>query len=420
MPSLWWETQGLVAVEAMINGIPAVGSDRGALPETLGDGGIALPLPERLTPVSQILPTAEEVEPWVQAIIRLWDDPEWYQEMGSRASKRAQFWHPDRLRPLYAEFFGNVRLQPAPPLVMTPPIAHPSGGQAESDQAATIPLSFVVCGSDDEILRANVLSSLCLHQDCPHEMTVIKNCPSAAGGLNKGLERARHEWVVCLHQDVVLSDGWDRSLARQLREAERRFGPIGVAGVYGVGEVIPPREPGGSFSAARTGWVVDRGRVLRDGLELPAQVATLDELLLVVRRGAGLRFDPALGFHLYGADLCLQAREKGLAVVAIEALCRHNSRSIGLPEAFYESACVLARKWEYRLPIATACAIIDRGGEVHVLGNATDAPGSIAYGEFVHGTDGNARKGTKKVIVLSDHLGGESQKGDAVLRLPSA
>ena len=40
----------------------------------LGDGGIALPLPERLTPVSLILPTAEEVEPWVETIIRLWDD----------------------------------------------------------------------------------------------------------------------------------------------------------------------------------------------------------------------------------------------------------------------------------------------------------------------------------------------------------
>ncbi len=40
MPSLWWESQGLVAVEAMINGIPVVGSDRGPIRETLGDGGV--------------------------------------------------------------------------------------------------------------------------------------------------------------------------------------------------------------------------------------------------------------------------------------------------------------------------------------------------------------------------------------------
>ena len=139
------------------------------------------------------------------------------------------------------------------------------------------------------------------------------------------------------------------------------------------------REPGGPLAAARTGWVIDRGRILRDGPELPARVAALDELVLVVRRDAGLRFDPALGFHLYGADLCLQARERGLAVVALGALCRHNSRSVGLPAAFYESAEVFARKWKHRLPVATPCAVIDHGGEVRVLGNATDAPGSIAY-----------------------------------------
>ena len=132
MPSLWWETQGLVAIEAMINGIPVLASDRGALPETLGDGGIVLPLPERLTPVSQILPTAEEVEPWVEAIIRLWDDPAWYQEQSVKARQQAQRWHPDRLRPLYAEFFGQARVQEGPPLVKVPTAAPWADGNSGS------------------------------------------------------------------------------------------------------------------------------------------------------------------------------------------------------------------------------------------------------------------------------------------------
>ena len=92
------------------------------------------------------------------------------------------------------------------------------------------------------------------------------------------------------------------------------------------------------LAAERIGWVVDRGRMLRGGPELPALVATLDELLLVVRRDTPLRFDPALEFHLYGADICLQARELGLAVVALAAPCHHNSRSVGLPDAFFASA----------------------------------------------------------------------------------
>lgn len=71
MPSVWEESQGLVAIEAMSNGIPVVASDRGALSETLGDSGVVLPLPDRLTPGTQALPTADEVAPWVEAIIRL-------------------------------------------------------------------------------------------------------------------------------------------------------------------------------------------------------------------------------------------------------------------------------------------------------------------------------------------------------------
>jgi hypothetical protein len=181
--------------------------------------------------------------------------------------------------------------------------------------------------------------------------------------------------VIALDQDVLLPDGWDRRLALQLRKAERRFGPAGVAGVYGVG---PAMELSVSLAAQPIGRVVDRGRLLRDGPGLPALAATLDELLLVLPRDSPLRFDPGLGFHLYGADICLQAAELGLPVVVIDALCHHNSRSVGLPKAFYQSAQVFARKWAHRLPVATSCAIIDRSEAVHVLGNAA-GPRSIAY-----------------------------------------
>lgn len=75
MPSLMRETFGRVAAEAMSNGLPVLASDRGPLPEIVGDGGFFLPAPPSLTPASASHPTADGGAPWLQIIERLWDDP---------------------------------------------------------------------------------------------------------------------------------------------------------------------------------------------------------------------------------------------------------------------------------------------------------------------------------------------------------
>ena len=111
-------------------------------------------------------------------------------------------------------------------------------------------LSFVACISDDELLQSNLLASPCLSHDSPHDVILVRRCKSAGDGLNLGVRQAKPEWVACIHQDVCLPQGWDRKLLDQLREAERQFRRIGVAGVYGVGPAI--RQNGG-LAAERVG-----------------------------------------------------------------------------------------------------------------------------------------------------------------------
>ena len=83
----------------------------------------------------------------------------------------------------------------------------------------------------------------------------------------------------------------------------------GLLASTGSGRPFARHRQGVAMGAQRVGWVVDRGRELYERPELPARAATLDELLLVIRRDSPLRFDPSLGFHMYGADICLQAAE---------------------------------------------------------------------------------------------------------------
>ena len=105
-------------------------------------------------------------------------------------------------------------------------------------------LSFVVGVSDDEILTNNFMASPCLTSaGSPRQVTLVRDGLNVIAKLNCGLERAEHEWVICLHQDVWLPADWDLILTQQLQEAEQRFGPIGVAGVYGVGDTIMTDDP---------------------------------------------------------------------------------------------------------------------------------------------------------------------------------
>jgi glycosyltransferase involved in cell wall biosynthesis len=108
MPSLWRESLGRVAVEAMANGIPVLASDRGALPETLGDAGFVFTIPERCTPSSGAVPTAQEVSSWVAAIERIWDDPALEARHRALAKAEARRWDMERVAGQYADFFESL------------------------------------------------------------------------------------------------------------------------------------------------------------------------------------------------------------------------------------------------------------------------------------------------------------------------
>ena len=89
VPSVWPETFGRVAAEAQINGLPVIASDRGALPETVGGGGLVLPPPPGLTGATRVAPPAAAIEPWIAALLRVWDDADDRADLSRRARLNA-------------------------------------------------------------------------------------------------------------------------------------------------------------------------------------------------------------------------------------------------------------------------------------------------------------------------------------------
>jgi glycosyltransferase involved in cell wall biosynthesis len=113
VPSTWRESFGRVAAEALANGLPVLASDRGALPETLGDAGFVLALPPRCTAAGGEPTTAREVAPWIALVERLWDDPAFEASHRERALREARRWDADAIAARYHEFFGGIsRMSP--------------------------------------------------------------------------------------------------------------------------------------------------------------------------------------------------------------------------------------------------------------------------------------------------------------------
>lgn len=111
VPSLWDETFARVTAEAMVNGIPVLASTRGGLPEVLAEAGFLFDVPAHYTPSSRVVPTADEVAPWVETLIQLWDDADFYANQQQRARLAARAWHPDRLAVEYDRVLSGLLLQ---------------------------------------------------------------------------------------------------------------------------------------------------------------------------------------------------------------------------------------------------------------------------------------------------------------------
>ena len=93
VPSVWFETFGLVAAEAMALGIPVIASRIGALADLIADG------------VDGLLFETGNAKDLAQKMRWLWDHPAEAESMGSKArAKATQLWSPD------AHYVGTMKV----------------------------------------------------------------------------------------------------------------------------------------------------------------------------------------------------------------------------------------------------------------------------------------------------------------------
>jgi hypothetical protein len=208
-------------------------------------------------------------------------------------------------------------------------------------------VTFVTSVNNKAILENNFLISPCFRAGHPHQILMQENFPSAAKAYNDALGRSEHDVVVFAHQDMIFPSTWLGQLQEAidfLARSDPNWGVLGVFGINNAGENV--------------GYIYSTGQGrIGAALASPQPVQTLDEIVLVIRKSSGLKFDEKMPhFHFYGAEICLSARSRGMQSYAIPAFCIHNTQfNLVMSEEFYESYRALKKLWKQFLPIQTTC-----------------------------------------------------------------
>ena len=207
-------------------------------------------------------------------------------------------------------------------------------------------LAVVTPVNDEQCLTENLAASPML-QDGSIPLIVQRDYRSASKAYNDGLDAADADIVIFAHQDVYFPRGWDKKLLQAIQTLDSRGETWGVLGVIGSNK--EDELVGGAWSNGLQ-WKIESRR-----FESPAPVRTFDEIVLVLRKDGGLRFDDNLpGFHLYGTDIALSAIRAGLGAYVFDAPVIHNSiwrKKLGL--SYCAGYRYMQRKWKDELPVHT-------------------------------------------------------------------
>ena len=209
--------------------------------------------------------------------------------------------------------------------------------------------SVITAANDDRVLKLCLLNSPGI--ESASEVLVQRGYSSAAVAYNAAIEQASTDLLVLVHQDIYLPENWIQRVQSAVEQLAQTCPDWGVLGCCGI-----------QTSGKHVGYIYDGAwnRVLGEPFEGGLEVESLDEAVLIIRKSSGLRFDPSLeGFHMYGADVCLQAQSRGKKCYAIGAFCIHNTNPYRmLPLHFWKGYLAMRRKWKAQLPIKTTCTEI--------------------------------------------------------------
>jgi hypothetical protein len=227
-------------------------------------------------------------------------------------------------------------------------------------------ISIISIINNDVIAKEFLLSGLS-RQNTPYDLILLDNTDfsyrSAAQAYNEGSTKAKGDYLMFIHQDVLLPcRNW-------LKEAENSLSTVSNLGIAGVAGMLQPTFIS-DFELSARFYLLEklglskvwyyryaRGNVFHGRERKPwlgkfisevLSTRTLDELILIIptRVFANSKFDEAScdNWHLYGVDYSLSASQKGHDVCVLPHSVVHLAWARKLDKGYFKTLLKLIEK----------------------------------------------------------------------------
>lgn len=225
-------------------------------------------------------------------------------------------------------------------------------------------ISIIICSRSCQLasdLSTNIKETI----GCGYELHIVDNAIRNASIFevyNEGLTKAKGEYVVFVHEDVLfLTNNWGKILIQHF-ESNKRLGLVGVAGAHYISRLpmawwfsLLHYENIVQTTPENAGTIRYECCQPNENNEFP--VCALDGVFMCAptRVLKNIKFDSNTfnGFHMYDYDLSLQVLQKGYSVACIPDILIEHSSYGNKDKGWYEALLQFNSKWKARLPLQT-------------------------------------------------------------------
>jgi hypothetical protein len=218
-----------------------------------------------------------------------------------------------------------------------------SSGEGRSSGASAAQFDIAAAVNDHAVLE------LCLNRSPAivsgeAKLRLYEGFATAGSAYNQALADSAAPYLVLVHQDIYLPRNFIANVQGQierLNQIDPNWAVAGAIGATAAGDVVGQT------------WSSGLRQIVGEKTEQPVAVEALDEMLLIIRRAAGVAFDPDVpSFHLYGTDIIQTAKARGMKSYVIDVPVIHHSRpTVDLRGGYRVAYGYLQRKWRGFLPI---------------------------------------------------------------------